>query len=95
MQVSKRNKAMPRKTKSRNSKKLVINPIVKQINACRKWRDQIVAGCAEAGDPITTQAIHAWKNLRRGVPPDRVVIVSRVTGIPAHEIRPDVFPPPA
>ena len=68
--------------------------IVEQIIERPDWRRQIVAACEQAGNPLTSQALHAWKKLKRGVPADRVVIVSRVIGIPPHKIRPDVFPPP-
>lgn len=42
---------------------------------------------------VTGQAISQW--VREGiVPPKRVAKLSEITGIPPHEIRPDVFPPP-
>ena len=68
--------------------------IVEKIIQRRHLRRAIVEAFQEAGNPLTSQAIHAWKKLKRGVPADRVVIVSRVIGIPPHKIRPDVFPPP-
>jgi DNA-binding transcriptional regulator YdaS (Cro superfamily) len=37
---------------------------------------------------IREAAIRQW----RRVPPLRVVVVERITGIPRHLIRPDVFP---
>lgn len=39
---------------------------------------------------LTPQAITQWKK----VPATRVADVSGITGIPAHELRPDVFPAP-
>jgi len=71
-----------------------MNRIVKKISANPALRTQIVDACAKAGVPLTVQAVNDWKKLKRGVPPSRVTIVSRVLGIPPHEIRPDVFPPP-
>lgn len=68
--------------------------IVEQINERPQLRDAIVAACREEGRPLTTNAIHAWKNLKKGVPADRVMVVSRVLGIPPHKIRPDVFAAP-
>lgn len=41
---------------------------------------------------ITMPAITHWK--RRGIPAERVQAVSRLTGIPLHELRPDLFDPP-
>ena len=41
-----------------------------------------------AGHPITPQAVSLW----RQVPPERVGPVSQVTGIPVHELRPDLWP---
>ena len=64
------------------------------INADRARRRLLVEAFAEAGDPLTVQAINDWKNLKHGVPPSRVTIVSRIYGIPRYRIRPDIFPPP-
>lgn len=72
-----------------------MNPIVEMISADRVRRRRLLAEFAQAGDPLTVQAVNDWKNLKHGVPPSRVIIVSRVFGIPPHEIRPDIFPPPS
>lgn len=53
----------------------------------------------EAGGPkavgrqigISSQAISQWQEC----PPRRVLAVERITGIPRHELRPDLYPPPA
>jgi DNA-binding transcriptional regulator YdaS (Cro superfamily) len=37
---------------------------------------------------ISSQAISQWKR----VPAERVLDVERVTGIPRHELRPDIYP---
>lgn len=37
--------------------------------------------------------ISKWENKR--VPAERVLDVSRVTGIPPHRIRPDIYPEPS
>ena len=37
---------------------------------------------------IKIQAVHQWIE----VPPLRVLDVERVTGIPRHELRPDIYP---
>lgn len=39
---------------------------------------------------LTSQAVSQWDK----VPPTRVLVLSRALGIPAHEIRPDIFPTP-
>lgn len=39
---------------------------------------------------ITSQAISQWKQ----VPADKCVPVAELTGVPPHELRPDVFPAP-
>ena len=41
--------------------------------------------------PICKQAVSRWYD----VPLDRVRETESITGIPAHEIRPDTFDPPA
>jgi DNA-binding transcriptional regulator YdaS (Cro superfamily) len=38
---------------------------------------------------IARQAPYAWKR----VPPDRVIKVEKITGIPRHKLRPDLYPP--
>jgi DNA-binding transcriptional regulator YdaS (Cro superfamily) len=39
---------------------------------------------------VTPQAISQWDK----VPPLRVLDVERATGVPRHELRPDMYPPP-
>lgn len=49
------------------------------------------SGLAKAlGQKITPQAISQWKQ----VPAERVLEVERVTRIPRHELRPDIYPAP-
>jgi DNA-binding transcriptional regulator YdaS (Cro superfamily) len=40
---------------------------------------------------ITAQAISQWDD----VPPLRVLAVERATGVPRHELRPDLYPEPS
>ena len=40
---------------------------------------------------VSSQAISQWKQ----VPAQRVLLVERVTGVPRHMLRPDLYPPPA
>lgn len=40
---------------------------------------------------ITPQAVGQWER----VPAERVLGLSRLSGIPPHEIRPDIYPPPS
>jgi DNA-binding transcriptional regulator YdaS (Cro superfamily) len=39
---------------------------------------------------ITPQALSQWET----VPPLRVLEVERITGVPRHELRPDIYPVP-
>ena len=50
-------------------------------------------GLAGLADPlgISIQAISQWDE----VPPLRVLAVERVTGVPRHELRPDLYPAPS
>lgn len=47
-------------------------------------------GLAGLAEPlgITVQAISQWDE----VPPRRVLAVERVSGVPRHELRPDLYP---
>lgn len=40
---------------------------------------------------ITSQAVSQWKR----VPADRVLAVETATGVPRHELRPDLYPEPS
>lgn len=42
------------------------------------------------GKPIRPQSLYRWER----VPPRRCQTIHRLTGIPLHELRPDVYPPP-
>lgn len=37
---------------------------------------------------VTAQAVSQWEE----VPPLRVLVVERVSGVPRHELRPDLYP---
>lgn len=39
---------------------------------------------------IKSQAVSQWKR----VPAERVITVEKVAGVPRHELRPDLYPPP-
>lgn len=41
---------------------------------------------------VTRQAIEQW--FTRGIPAERVMQIERLTGIPRHELRPDIYPRP-
>lgn len=38
---------------------------------------------------ITDQAVGQWKR----VPAERVLAVEKLSGVPRHELRPDIYPP--
>lgn len=45
---------------------------------------------AEPDKTITPQAVSQWDR----VPAERALDVERVTGVPRHELRPDIYPEP-
>jgi hypothetical protein len=59
------------------------NPVLGRIRQERGLAVEIARGCG-----ITREAVWLW----RRVPSERVLIVERVTGIPRHLIRPDLYP---
>jgi DNA-binding transcriptional regulator YdaS (Cro superfamily) len=49
------------------------------------------SGLAKAIGGLTPQAVSQW----RQAPATRVLDVERVTGVPRHQLRPDIYPAPA
>ena len=45
------------------------------------------------GVGVTRWAVHQWRLF--GIPASRVAAVSRLTGLPIHQLRPDLFDDPA
>jgi DNA-binding transcriptional regulator YdaS (Cro superfamily) len=39
---------------------------------------------------ITPEAVYMWKQC----PSDRIGVIERLSGVPRHELRPDIFDPP-
>ncbi len=42
---------------------------------------------------IAYQAVQRWRRIDR-IPPERVLVIEALTGVPRHELRPDIYPPP-
>jgi len=61
------------------------NPAISLIHNVRGTARRIAKAC-----DISKEAVWNWKR----VPAERVLVVSRVTKIPRHLIRPDIYPPP-
>jgi DNA-binding transcriptional regulator YdaS (Cro superfamily) len=43
---------------------------------------------------VTPQAVYQWRRKRGKVPVECVLRVEQFTGVPRHELRPDIYPPP-
>ena len=41
---------------------------------------------------IAPSSVYMWVNRGR-VPAERVIAIERLTGVPRHELRPDIYPP--
>lgn len=65
---------------------LNISPTLKAI--------RIAGGCSGLGRElgISQAAVARWKSQDR-IPIERVLEVERLTGIPRHQLRPDIYPP--
>lgn len=67
------------------------------MEAIEKARQAVGGGTGLArllvseGIQITSQAVNRWKR----VPTDRARDVARLTGVPLHELRPDLWESPA
>jgi len=61
--------------------------------------NQVDLAIARAGGPsavgralgITPQAVGQWQR----IPAERVLEISRLSGVPPHDLRPDIYPDPA
>jgi len=40
---------------------------------------------------VSRQAVYGW--FKKKVPAERVIELERISGIPRHELRPDIYPP--
>ena len=63
-------------------------------NLFRKWRKEAGLTQIEAADlfNVSQPYIAKWESGK--IPPERCLLVNRVTGIPLHELRPDIYPKP-
>jgi DNA-binding transcriptional regulator YdaS (Cro superfamily) len=59
------------------------DPVLRQIFAVRGLALHVAEACN-----VSRQALDHWQK----VPPQHVATVSRMIGMPPHEIRPDLFP---
>jgi hypothetical protein len=69
-------------------------PHRKPVNADRAIvyiRDNRLGAAIAKRLRIQRQAISQWTE----VPWNRVLVVAEITGLPPHEIRPDIYPPPS
>ena len=50
-------------------------------------------GCTQVAKKLNLplQTVHSW-TLRNKVPAERVIEIERATGVPRHNIRPDIYP---
>lgn len=44
---------------------------------------------------VSPQRVWNWVNRDSEIPAEQVLPIERATGIPRHELRPDIFEPPA
>lgn len=44
---------------------------------------------------VSDELVRLWRHGRRAISAKRAVIISKITGIPRHELRPDLWEPPA
>lgn len=64
------------------------------VDAARRAIEGAGGGAALArAVGVTRFAVQQWKDT--GIPAARVPAVSRATGLPLHELRPDLFDPPS
>lgn len=54
---------------------------------------KLAAALSTPEKPIKQQNVWNWLRRDKKVPPDMAVPIERATGVPRHELCPDVFPP--
>ncbi len=66
---------------------------MKEAKTALKRAIEAAGGAAALAKPlgISVQAVAQWDE----VPPLRVLAVERASGVPRHELRPDLYPPDA
>ena len=69
----------------------VVQRILERGRAGRVIRRRLMEAAQEEGRPLTRQALCAWRELKRGVPPKRVAVVAWVLGLQTSQVRPDLF----
>jgi transcriptional regulator with XRE-family HTH domain len=59
----------------------------------RTWRTARDLSIDEAGSMVGVSGVqwHRYESGKRRVPAEKVQLISKITGIPPHELRPDVF----
>lgn len=62
-------------------------------NTIKEWRERQGLKAVEAAVAVeVTPAMWSrWENGTRPIPAERVPHLSRITGIPRHELRPDLY----
>jgi DNA-binding transcriptional regulator YdaS (Cro superfamily) len=58
---------------------------------------ELAGGQKALAEAIGTGQSQVWywlKRSKKGVPAEFVLKIEQATGVPRHEIRPDIFPPP-
>jgi DNA-binding transcriptional regulator YdaS (Cro superfamily) len=45
------------------------------------------------GDGVTQAHVWNWLNRDKRAPIERVIAIEKLTGVPRHELRPDIYPP--
>ena len=63
------------------------------LKSWREARDLSLSQAAEEAS-VTPAMWSRWENLRRRIPAERVMDLARLTSIPAHDLRPDIYPEP-
>lgn len=71
---------------------------LEELLADTELRKRLHEAAKAQGRPLSPQAVSYWRHTSTGIPAERVPLVSRLMGIPPHQLRPDLphlFPPPA
>lgn len=68
--------------------------LTSRMNALRDYRQRALKSLEDFGSMLGVNKSTVLRWERKKIPAERVLDIERATGVPRHELRPDIYPPP-